>query len=256
MKRKKKLNLFITILELICIVIFIYSGINIINWKKDANENDKIQEKIEENINIVEPQNEEEKSEYNIDFETLKEQNLDTIAYVKVNNTNIDYIVVKGKDNSYYLNHNFNKKSNVLGWIFADYHNKFDETDKNIILYGHNATNGSMFGSLKKVLDKDWHENEENLEIDLVTEQGQYKYRVFSTYSTKPEEYYINTEFKDDDEFNSFINTLKSKSNYDYGIEVSSLDKILTLSSCYGNSSKRVVLHAKLIKKIPIEKNN
>ncbi len=71
---------------------------------------------------------------------------------------------------------------------------------------------------------------------------------MFSTYSIKPEDYYINTEFKTDDEFNDFIKTIKSRSIYDYGIEVSKEDKMLTLSSCIGDGSKRVVLHAKLIK--------
>ena len=70
---------------------------------------------------------------------------------------------------------------------------------------------------------------------------------MFSTYSIKPEDYYINTEFKDNDEFDKFIKKLKSRSIYDYKVEVSGEDKILTLSSCIGDGTKRVVLHAKLI---------
>ena len=155
--------------------------------------------------------------------------------------------MVKGNDNSYYLKHNFEKKWNVAGWIFGDYHNKFDESDKNLIIYGHNTKDGSMFGTLKNVLNKDWYENEENHKVVLVTEKGTYYYQVFSTYSIKPEDYYINTEFKDNDEFDKFIKKLKSRSIYDYGIEVSGEDKILTLSSCIGDGTKRVVLHAKLI---------
>ena len=81
----------------------------------------------------------------------------------------------------------------------------------------------------------------------LVTEKGTYYYQVFSTYSRKPEHYYINTKFKNDVEFNEFIKTIKSRTIYDYGVDVSSEDKILTLSSCTDDGSKRVVLHAKLI---------
>jgi len=247
-KYRKILNILVIIFTIICLMFAIYSIIKIINWKKDVEKNDKIQDNIEDNITIVEPTNEEQEVKYNIDFEQLKEINKDTIAYLKVNGTNIDYVIVKGKDNSYYLKHNFNKEYNSAGWIFADYKNNFDESDKNIIIYGHNTKDGSMFGTLKNILDKNWQKNQENLEIILVTENGQYKYKVFSTYSIVPEDYYISTEFKNDDEFNDFIKKLKSRSIYDYDIKVSGEDKILTLSSCIGDGKKRVVLHAKLIK--------
>lgn len=240
--KKKYVVILIIIFTIICITLLIYSLMNIINWKKDVDDNKNIVEEIKENIII-----DEEDDSINIDFKSLKEQNSDTIAYLKVNGTNIDYVVVKGNDNSYYLKHNFNKEYNIAGWIFADYHNKFDETDRNIIIFGHNIKDGSMFGTLKNVLDKSWQENKDNLEITLITEKRQYKYQVFSTYSIKPEDYYINTIYNNDNEFNEFLNKVKSRSNYNYNIEVNSSDKVLTLSSCIGDGKKRVVLHAKLI---------
>ena len=253
LKKKYKVIL-ISIFSIICLIGLIYSLINIINWKKDVDENNNIQEKIEDNITVVEPINEEEtKVKYDIDFKTLKETNKDTIAYVKVNNTNIDYVVVKGSNNSYYLNHNFEKNWNIAGWIFGDYHNKFDESDKNLIIYGHNTKDGSMFGTLKKILDKDWYENEENHIVVLVTENGQYEYQVFSSYSITPEDYYINTIFKDNNEFDGFVKKIKSRTVYNYNVEVTGEDKILTLSSCIGDGKKRVVLHAKLIGKVDFE---
>ncbi len=251
---KKKYRILLTsIFIIICLIGLIYSLINIINWKKDVDDNKKIQDQIEDNIIIVEPTKEETKVKYDIDFKTLKETNKDTIAYVKVNNTNIDYVVVKGSNNSYYLNHNFEKNWNIAGWIFGDYHNKFDESDRNLIIYGHNTKDGSMFGTLKNVLNKEWYENEENHIVVLVTENGQYEYRVFSSYSITPEDYYINTIFKDNNEFDGFVKKLKSRSVYDYNVEVTGEDKILTLSSCIGDGKKRVVLHAKLIEKVDFE---
>ena len=242
LKKKYRVLLFV-IFILICLIGLIYSLTNIINWKKDVDDNKDIVEEIKENITI-----DEEDDSIKIDFKSLKEQNSDVIAYIKVNGTNIDYVVVKGNDNSYYLKHNFNKEYNIAGWIFADYHNKFDETDKNIVIFGHNTKDGSMFGTLKNVLDKSWQENKDNLKITLITEKGQYKYQVFSTYSITPEDYYINTIFNSDDEYSKFINKIKSRSNYDYNVEVDSNDKVLTLSSCIGDGKKRVVLHGKLIK--------
>ena len=238
--KKKYANILVTIFIIICLFGFIYSLVNIINWKKDVDVNSDIVEEIKENLAI-------EADTVKIDFKSLKEINPDTIAYIKVNGTNIDHVVVKGSDNSYYLKHNFNKEYNRAGWVFADYHNLFDETDKNIVIYGHNIRDDSMFGTLKNILDKSWQENEENLEITLITEKGQYKYQVFSTYSIIPEDYYINTIFNSEDEYSEFINTIKSRSIYDYNVEVNSSDKILTLSSCIDGTKKRVALHAKLM---------
>lgn len=250
MKTRKKLkpsvNKIILFLITCGICGIIYSTYKIISWKSDNKDNEKIQETIEQLITPIDDKETENK--YIIDFQTLKEQNPDTIAYLKVNNTNIDYIVVKPNDNNYYLNHNFNKEKNNSGWIFADYKNQFDETDKNIVIYGHNTIDGSMFGTLKKILEKSWYENPENHNILLITEKGTYTYQVFSTYTIIPEDYYINTEFKNNKEFEEFLHEIKSRSFYDYGVNISQDDKILTLSSCIKSGKKRVALHAKLIK--------
>ncbi len=237
--KKKVLN----ILSIIFTIGIIYSSINLIQWRVNVDENKKVKETIQKSIVVNK-----KKDEFKIDFKTLKEQNPDTIAYLKVNNTKIDYIVVKTKDNSYYLKHNFEKKWNIAGWIFGDYHNRFDGTDDHLVIYGHDTKDGSMFGTLKNVLNKDWYENPDNYQVTLVTEKGNYKYQVFSTYSIEPEDYYINTEFFSVKEFSDFVKTIKSRSIYNYGTEVNENDKILTLSSCIGDGSKRVVLHAKLIK--------
>lgn len=235
--RKK---IIIIILSLIFVVGIVFSLYKIINWKINVDENKGIQKELNKEVKVVD-------DEYKIDFKMLKEKNPDTIAYIKVNSTNIDYVVVKGNDNSYYLRHNFEKNYNIAGWIFADYHNKFDGTDRNIIIYGHNTKDGSMFETLRNVLNKDWYENKDNYKVTLVTENKTYYYQVFSTYTIVPEDYYINTVFSSDSEFGIFAKTLKSRSNYNYNVDVGANDKILTLSSCIGDGSKRVVLHAKLI---------
>ena len=136
----------------------------------------------------------------------------------------------------------------MSGWIFSDYHNKFDNTDNNIVIFGHNTHDGSMFGTLKNTLSENWQKNEDNLKIVLVTEKNTYYYQVFSTYEINPEKYYIKTEFKNIEEVGEFINKVKARSNHNYNIKVKSSDKILTLSSCTSSGTKRVVLHAKLIK--------
>ena len=110
---------------------------------------------------------------------TLKINN-DTIAWLKVNGTDIEYAVVKANDNSYYLDHNFEKEYNKAGWIFADYKNVLDGTDKNIIIYGHNMGNGTMFGTLKTVLDSSWRKNADNMIVNFDLNNQSYKFKIFS----------------------------------------------------------------------------
>ncbi len=247
MKKKKVIKLINLLFIILCFLGVIFSLKNVLSWKISNKENEETFKEIDKIINESIITNEENETVYDIDFESLKKQNSDVVGYLKVNNTKIDYVVVKGKDNDYYLRHNLKKKSNVAGWVFADYRNKFDGSDKNIIIYGHNMRNGSMFGSLKKILNKKWYKNEDNHIINFVTEEGTFKYRVFSVYSIPVEEYYIRTSFKNDNEFYKFIKKLKSRSIYNFGVDVNKDDKILTLSTCTANSTKRVVLHAKLI---------
>ena len=226
-------------------VVAIYSTYKIIMWKQNVDRNNKIKEEVNDLIKVDEKEN--LKDKYNVDFKSLKEINSDVVAWIKVNGTNIEYPVVKGKDNNYYLKHNLKKEYNNAGWIFADYKNKFDGTDRNIVIFGHNTKDGSMFGSLKNVLESDWQKEVKNTIIVMVNENEPIIYQVFSTYSIKPEDYYITTEFKDGEDFSKFIDTIKKRSNHDYNVNVDSSDSVLTLSSCIGDGSKRVVLHAKKI---------
>lgn len=241
---KSKRLIFLSILRILFFIALIISIVYIVKWYINNKQNEMLQEKVSEAISI---ENEYGiATKYKVDFNKLKEINEDTVAWLKVNGTYIEYAVVKGNDNSYYLNHNFDKKYNSAGWIFADYKNKFDGTDKNIVIYGHNMRDNSMFGTLKNVLEEAWYNNEENYVINFVTEKEEQKYQVFSIYQIKNEDYYIDTEFKNN-EFEKFVNTIKSRSIKDFSIEVSSEDSILTLSTCANNNKYRVVLHAKKI---------
>ena len=231
------------ILFLFFITLFVVSGLKIINYMKDEKSNEKIFDDIYKNIKIEE-NNTDDTAKYNIDFASLKEKNSDTVGFIKVNGTDIEHIVVKGKDNSYYLNHNFEKHENSAGWIFADYHNKLDGTDKNIIIYGHNMRNNTMFGTLKNILNKDWQENEENKFITFITENETSIYEVFSVYQIEAEDYYMKVDFAKG-EFKKYIDNMNSRSKYNFNVDVTEEDNILTLSTCANNNKYRVILHAK-----------
>lgn len=236
---KDKRKVIFTILEVIFIVLIIYSGYNIFKWHIENKNTSKVLEEISNSVTVDENNN------TTINFNTLKAKNADTIGFIKVNGTNINYPVVKSNDNDYYLTHSYDKSVSGAGWIFADYRNKLDGTDKNLIIYGHNRRDGSMFSTLKNILNPEWYENEENRIVTFITEQENAKYEVFSAYQIEDEDYYLGTSFGGHNSFTDFIKKIKSRSVNDFGVDVQDTDSILTLSTCANDNNYRVVLHAK-----------
>lgn len=238
----KKKHFIYTLVQLVFVIIMIFSGIKIYTWYKDNEKNNELIEDLKQSVIVNENSN-----ENTIDFNSLKEKNIDTVAWIKVEGTDIDYPVVQAKNNDYYLNHSFDKSINGAGWVFADYKNKLDGTDKNIVIYAHNRRDGSMFSSLKNILKAEWYNNEKNRYITFVTEQENLEYEVFSVYQTEKEDYYIKTEFVKN-EFEEFLQRIKNRSIKKYNTDVSKNDSILTLSTCANDNKYRVVLHAKRVK--------
>lgn len=241
-KYKLKRIVWIYINEIIFLFLIIVSVVKIYIWYSENKENNEVRDIIENSIEV-----DESKDIYKIDFEELKSKNSDIVPWIKVCNTNIEYPIVKSSNNEFYLNHNFYKQKNKAGWVFANYLNRFDGTDKNISLFAHARIDGSMFGTLKKTLSSEWQNNEDNLKIIFVTENEISKYQVFSTYRIKEENYYIKSSFINDKEYERFIKNMKLRSNYNYNIKVTKEDRILTLSTCDVDDRYRIVLHAKKI---------
>lgn len=238
----------VSLVMLITFIILLALSISKINkWKKDNEENDFIKNEIHETAIIQ--NNIEGENNYKVDFTALKEINSDVVGWLEVPGTNVEYSVVKANNNDYYLTHNFNKEYNSSGWIFTDYNNKVDGTDKNLVIYGHNVKDNSMFGSLKNIINEEWYNNEENYNIIFMTENNNEIYRVFSVYKIEVEDYYIQTEFSNSNIFGDFVKTIKGRSIKNFNEEVNTEDNILTLSTCANNNKYRIVLHAKKIHK-------
>ncbi len=177
----------------------------------------------------------------------LKETNADTVGWLTVNNTTVNYPVVQSTNNSYYLNHDFNKNSNSLGWIFMDYRNNSSELDQNTVIYGHNISRGRiMFGDLSKTLNESWYKNVNNQYITFNTANGDKQWRIFSIYKIAATNDYLYNTFETQDDYMAFIDKMRSRSIYDFGAEVLPNSKIITLSTCQ-NSKYRLVIHAVLV---------
>jgi sortase B len=271
-KRKKKKNTtwIFVILFSIFISIIVFCLIKIFIWGKDNKDTSKVINDITNAVNVtlrdddnntelVNDTNEEETSDYwyyikfpliDVDITELKEKNSDTVGWINVNNTNINYPFVQTKDNSYYLNHSFDKKYNEAGWVFLDYRNNNDLNNKNTILYAHSRLDKTMFGSLSKVLKSSWYNNKDNHIIRLSTDTENTLWQIFSVYKIPEESYYITTNFNSNKEYTKFLNTIKQRSIHNFNTNLDANDKILTLSTCYSDT-ERTVVHAKLIKRSP-----
>ena len=167
-------------------------------------------------------------------------------GWIKVDNTNIDYPIVQGKDNEFYLDKDINKNYVSSGSIFMNYlNNEFN--DENTVLFGHHMRNKTMFAQLKKYEDKEFFYDNNDIEIEI--KDGKIlKYKVFSAYVTDANDNYIKTKFDNKTDYKEFLERIKSKSIYKSNIDVNEDDKIITLSTCsYEFDDARMVVHGKLL---------
>lgn len=271
MKKKKKRrilwkNVFLALFFLIFLIILIYSSFNIIKWLKDSRKTNKeinnvtdfldVKERVD-NINTVKIENGADESDpywdyinmnlIDVDFDDLIKKNDETVGWIKVNGTNVNYPFVQTKDNDFYLSHTYDKSYNDAGWVFMDYRNDPKNYDKNTIIYAHGRLDKTMFGSLRKIITSGWFDDYENHVIKLSTPKENTLWQVFSVYKIPTTNDYIKISFENDEEYSNFLNTLINRSVFNFNTSINSNDKIITLSTCYDDYNK-VVLHAKLIK--------
>lgn len=142
----------------LCIVVFGIAAMNLVEIGKGyydgQKEYEELKEYTEEKVNGQQDDpTESEAEEKTIDFEELRKINEDIVAWIQIPGIDVDYPVVHGEDNEYYLHHTFQKEANKAGSIFLDYRNRADFTEQRVIIYGHNMKDGSMFSNLKKYQD-------------------------------------------------------------------------------------------------------
>ncbi len=176
----------------------------------------------------------------------LKSLNEDTYGWLKVTGTDVDYPVVRGKDNDYYLRRSFYKSYLNSGSIFADASCLSPAENRNTVIYGHNMKDGTMFHSLHNLNNQTYFDA---AEIRLMTSEGIYVYEVYSVHQPHEMDKFFYTEFTDA-EWQDFLNWTKEQSffpNSDVSLSVS--DKIITLSTCVSTTEEaayRFVVHGVL----------
>lgn len=212
-------NICIILLIFILIIVFGISSYILLKDFKEYKENDEsTQELIEESIEIIE-----ETQKRNIDWDYLKSINEDIIAWIEIEDTKIDYPILKDKD-LYYLKHSFDKNYNSNGSIFTT--NIYPFVDVETVVYGHNMKNGSMFSNIDKYLNKDFLYS--HLNFKIYTPTCNYEARVFSVYSIGVEKENNNIKSLN---FEERLDYYKMASKYNIESD-DNINKIVKLSTC------------------------
>ena len=246
--------------------LIVFSSYEIYSWYQDnqdiknLNKDIKKKTKIRKNNDdgeLVDPVDDKENDYwyyvglpfYEVDFNELLKKNKDTVAFIHMENTNINYPVVQAKNNDYYLHHAFDKSRNDAGWVFLDYRNNINNLDDNNVIYGHGRLDKTVFGSLKDSLTKKWQTNKDNYAIWLSTPKENMVFQIFSIYTIQEESYYITTHFNSESSKQKWLDTMKGRNTAPIDTPVSLNSNILTLSTCQNNEGGRIVVQAKLVKR-------
>lgn len=180
------------------------------------------------------------------DFAALARVNPEIVAWIKAQDSVIDYPVVQGKDNSYYLNHLFTGKANSMGSPFVDYRTPGDFSGAVTIIYGHYMKNGSMFASLAKHKKQSYYDAHPVME--LYTPDGDYTIELFAGIIANGSIEFLRRDFDDDEDYLAYIETLKNASTFRSNVTVRADDRIVALITCsYEFSNARYAVFGKLV---------
>ena len=249
---RKLINIILVAIIIVCLSII---GYKYYNYNKDDKLNSEIQD-LQPVINEAsdldnnssgenDGQDQSKEGNYvnSANEEELKSINSDYKMWIQIENTNINYPVVQGSDNDYYLKHNFRKESNISGTVFVESANDIDN-DKNIILYGHNMRNGTMFNNITNYKEESFF-NEDN-KINIIMNNTLYEYEVFSVYVKNVSEVNLAIGFASEDEFINYAYNEAEESLYKKDVDFSAEDNLITLVTCsYEFTDARTIVVAR-----------
>ena len=185
-----------------------------------------------------------------VDFAQLQNINPEVIGWIRVGSVNISYPVAQAKDNDYYLHRTFKKVDNFAGCIFENCNNSPFFTDQNTIIYGHNMRSGTMFASLHYYEDGEFFNNNPYVYI-YTPDQGTLVYEIFAVRTGGDEDILGTYDFTDEETFRSYIYTILNSRDMSGHIRndvpVETTDHMITLSTCTGDSSTRLLVEAVLL---------
>ena len=251
MKRNYKKQLILAILIILMIVSTIYV-IYFFRLKFQAKEESNLLNSIKiEKMQI--PENSKEKviiTERMLQVKELQKQNSDIVGWIEIEGTNINYPVLQGTDNEYYLDHDYKHKKTAKGSIFLNKDYDWNIPSTNLLIYGHNMKNGEMFEDLLNYSSEEYYKNHPIIRFTTANEDNEYEIfsafraRVYYKSETNVFRYYNFINANSEEEYNEFIKNAKSSALYDTGINASYGEKLITLITCsyHVNDGRFVVI--------------
>lgn len=175
-----------------------------------------------------------------VDFTSLTKRNSDVYAWIKIPNTQIDYPILQSysEDDSFYLTHNIDKNYDINGSIYTEKQNSLDFSDPNTVIYGHNMLDGSMFQNLHLFRDKSFFDA--NKYIYIYTKNRILTYEIVAAYKSDNKHILNSYDFSDKQVFAEYIKSVKSPKSMEVNTrerDITTSDKLITLSTCIGNES-------------------
>ncbi len=248
-KQNKKLK--IAVLGILIFIFAIgigYIGYYIYNNLKSQNDD------VLSNIAVDDKQITETKTERILQLEELKKQNNDIIGWIEIENTIINYPVLQCEDNNFYMTHNYKKEYSAEGSIFLDKDYNWELPSSNLLLYGHNNKNKTMFAELLNYKEESYYKEHPTIRFTTLAEDKTYeiiavfKSRVYYKSEKDVFRYYYFINAENEEEYNNYINESKKASLYDTGKTATYGDQLLTLSTCeYSQEDGRFVVVAKKV---------
>ena len=182
-----------------------------------------------------------------IDFEQLQSKNDEIYAWLYIPDTKINYPILQSKtDNGFYLNHDSDKNSSIAGSIYTENRNSMEYTDYNTLIYGHNMKNGIMFTDTLKYSDEDFFES--HRDVYIYTAERAYKYKIFAAYVNDDNHILVANNFSTEEGFQNYLDKILALTEgvFDKTMEITTDDRIITLSTCNSSGSQRVLTQAVL----------
>ena len=252
-------------------VVFLVSAAKVISLMADRRAGEETYSEVQETVTPPppvqeEPQPEEPEPEPVVycdthaealaktDLSALRETNEDVVGWISIPDTPVDYPLMQGEDNDYYLNHTWDRAANSVGSIYLEHQVSPAFDDFNTIIYGHRMKNNSMFGSLKYYKDAEYWQAHPS--VYIVNDDGVHRYAVFAAYEAAINEITYGLEISEDSTKQRFIEHGLTSSVIDTGVVPTEKDLVLTLVTCIGRDySSRWVVQAVLQDSAPLAEN-
>lgn len=257
-KHSKKNSNFKRIIILLLTLIVICSTILIIKIKCDEHIDTEKQIEVSKVIDVIDVPEEDvtpQKTERMLQVEELQKENSDIIGWLEIEGTNINYPVLQGEDNDYYLTHNYKHEKVSGGSLFLDKDYDFTIPSSNLLIYGHRHKKGLMFEDLINYKKEEFYQEHKTIRFTTVGEDATYEImaafnsRVYYQNETDVFRYYYFVNAQSKSEFDEYVNNSKEASLYDTGVTAEYGEQLLTLSTCdYRIDNGRFAVVAKKIK--------